>query len=372
MSVKMFVDDGTIYTGKMQSHIDQAPWYLKQLMIHVITIKLAKWTWETDEANLIGHVVTCGQGVSADIDKISDLLAITSLPTIGDLKAFLGSCVYINRFIKDYAMITAPIYALKAKYKTKTSPIVATGAYRNWSDKHERALKTLQAALATSPCLAFPDFSRPFIICADCSKCQMGGCLVQLSAEGKERIIAFTSKRLPGAQVKYGVTKNVERMKADDVVGESLLVAEVPPHLQSPAEGAMPGDPCAYDEGKLEKHMQMLIHGASVDMEDIAMCESVIKKVQQITEDSTAVPALWSQTSKGSPPMEHCVQCPRGTLDGRRSPYAKVQIRACMDAYHDRRVQQMGYRQASEQHSASGNGTPQHGRVGGGRGPYRA
>jgi hypothetical protein len=205
-TVKMFVDDGTIYTGKMQSHIDEVARCLKQLMIHDITIKLAKCTWGTDEANLIGHIVKCGQGVSADIDKISDLLAITSLPTIGDLKAFLGSCVYINRFIKDYAMITAPLYALEAKYKPKTTPIVATGPYKNWSDKHEQALRTLKAALATSPCLAFPDFSRPFIICADCSKYQMGGCLMQLSAEGKERIIAFTSKRLSGAQVKYGVT----------------------------------------------------------------------------------------------------------------------------------------------------------------------
>ena len=79
--------------------------------------------------------------------------------------------------------------------------------------------------------------------------------------------------------------KIVKRLETDDMVGEAPLVAEVPPHLQSPAERAMQGDPCAYDEGKLEKHMQMLIRGASVDMEDIDTCESVVKKVQQISED---------------------------------------------------------------------------------------
>ena len=81
--------------------------------------------------------------------------------------------------------------------------------------------------------------------------------------------------------------KIIKRLKADDMVGESPLVAEVPPHLQSPAEQAMQGDPCAYDEGirTLEKHMQMLIRGASVDMEDIDTCESVVKNVQQITQD---------------------------------------------------------------------------------------
>ena len=79
--------------------------------------------------------------------------------------------------------------------------------------------------------------------------------------------------------------KVIKRLKADDMVGESPLVTEVPPHRQSPAERAMQGDPCAYDEGKLEKHMQMLIRGASVDMEDIDTCESVVKKIQQITQD---------------------------------------------------------------------------------------
>ena len=79
--------------------------------------------------------------------------------------------------------------------------------------------------------------------------------------------------------------KIIKRLKADDMVGEAPLVTEVPPHLQSPAERAMQGGPCAYDEGKLEKHMQMLIRGARVDMEDIDTCESVVKKVQQITQD---------------------------------------------------------------------------------------
>ena len=78
--MKTFVDDGTIYTGKRQTHIDEVARCLKQLMIHDITIKLAKCTWGTDETTLIGHVVKCGQGVSADIDKISDLSATISLP----------------------------------------------------------------------------------------------------------------------------------------------------------------------------------------------------------------------------------------------------------------------------------------------------
>ena len=160
---------------------------------------------QTDEADLIGHIVKCGEGFRPDTKQINNLLAVDYLHTIGDLKAFLGSCMFINRFIKDYAMITESLHALDARYKTKSTPIRKEGGNCNWTNLHERAFKTLklEAALATAPCLAFPDWSRPFIIIADCSKYQMGGALLQLDKECKERIIAFTSKRLSPAQVKY-------------------------------------------------------------------------------------------------------------------------------------------------------------------------
>ena len=103
-------------------------------------------------------------------------------------------------------MITAPLHALEASQKTKTNKIRHSGDTANWTKLHECAFKTLKAALGTAPCLAFPDWSRPFIVSADCSKYQMGGALLQLDEAGKERIIAFTSKRLTDSQVKWGVT----------------------------------------------------------------------------------------------------------------------------------------------------------------------
>ena len=173
-TVEMFVDDGTIHTRDNQDHVDEITRCLKQLTWHDIAIKLAKCTWGTDKANLIGHEVSCGQGVRADTDKVADLLAMSHLETIGDLKSFLGACVYLSRFINDYALITAPLYALEASQKTGKNKIRHTGDNANWTPQHERAFKTLTAALGTVPCLAFPDWSRPFIGSAECSKCQMG------------------------------------------------------------------------------------------------------------------------------------------------------------------------------------------------------
>ena len=63
-------------------------------------------------------------------------------------------------------------------------------------------------------------------------------------------------------------------LKPDDTVGESPLAEEAPPHLQSPAPRALSG---AYSEepeeefskDKLQKHTNLLVRGATVDMEDM-------------------------------------------------------------------------------------------------------
>ena len=176
----MFVDDGTIHTKANQNYVDETARCLKQLMWHAISIELAKCTWGTDEANLIGREVRCVQGIRVDTGKVADLLAISHLEPIGDLKSFLGACVYLRRFIKDCAMIPSPLYALGASQKTKTNRTRHTGENANWTPQHERAFKPLKAALGTAPCLEFQDWIRPFIVSVDCSKCQMGGALLQI------------------------------------------------------------------------------------------------------------------------------------------------------------------------------------------------
>ena len=81
-----------------------------------------------------------------------------------------------------------------------------------------------------------------------------------------------------------------KKLKPDDKVGESGIVTDMPPHLQSPAQRAMGGefgeDPYQeYDQDQLQHHMNLLVRGATVDMEDIDSCQSAVKKVEQITRD---------------------------------------------------------------------------------------
>ena len=54
--------------------------------------------------------------------------------------------------------------------------------------------------------LAFPDFSKSFIILCDASKSQLGASLCQLDNDGVGRPIAYASRTLSPAEKNYTIT----------------------------------------------------------------------------------------------------------------------------------------------------------------------
>ena len=59
----------------------------------------------------------------------------------------------------------------------------------------EKASAELKMKLTTPPILAFPDFSKPFILDTDASNLSIGAALSQLH-EGKERVVYYDSRLL--------------------------------------------------------------------------------------------------------------------------------------------------------------------------------
>ena len=198
---QVYIDDISIWSTD-NDHLDDLLRVMKVLKKNNVTLKLKKCVWCTDEAKLCGFEVRCGDGISADLEKVAGIAAITSLPDLGSLKSFLGSCVYLSRFIKDFATLTAPLYELEKQYKCLTTKI--NGA--RWEAQHQRSFEGVKAALASAPVLAFPNFDKPFILLSDCSEIAMGGVLLQIDDDGVERPIAYASRRLNQAEKNYKIT----------------------------------------------------------------------------------------------------------------------------------------------------------------------
>ena len=113
-----------------------------------------------------------------------------------EVRSFLGLVNYYRRFVKNFSAIAAPLNAL-LKNQVKF----------DWNQFADRSFQTIKAALTTAPILAYPDFSRQFILYTDASNQAIGYILGQKDEQGKETVIAYGGRALPGAELRYLITE---------------------------------------------------------------------------------------------------------------------------------------------------------------------
>ena len=142
----------------------------------------------------LGHVVS-HEGISADQDKTK---AVQEWPTpkdLNQLRSFLGLCTYYRRFVKDFALIAAPLHQLTKK-----------GQSFVWTAGCQEAFDKLKEHLVTAPILAYPNATDNFVLDTDASSCSIGGVLSQVQS-GQEHVIAYFSRSLSSAERNYCVTR---------------------------------------------------------------------------------------------------------------------------------------------------------------------
>ena len=115
--------------------------------------------------------------------------------TATEVRSFLGLAGYYRRYVKGFAAIAAPLFALTRKE-----------ALFHWSEDCQAAFDQLKTRLTTSPITAFPDFSQAFRLYTDASTAGLGAILAQVR-EGKESIICCASRALNKAEKSYPATK---------------------------------------------------------------------------------------------------------------------------------------------------------------------
>ena len=94
---------------------------------------------------LLGHVV-CRNGILVDPAKIVIILDLPPPTLVMQIRSILGHIGYYMKFIKGYAMITAPMEKLLKK-----------DANFKWTTNFQEILDKLKTTMATTPILVFPD-----------------------------------------------------------------------------------------------------------------------------------------------------------------------------------------------------------------------
>ena len=136
------------------------------------------------------------EGVRTDPSK-TEKIAQWPVPTSRkEIQQFLGLANYYRRFVKDFATIAKPLHRLTEKT-----------AKFEWTDECQAAFEEIRRRLVTAPILAFPDYTRTFILDTDASDTGIGAVLSQVQEDGRERVITYASRVLTKPERRYCVTR---------------------------------------------------------------------------------------------------------------------------------------------------------------------
>ena len=109
---------------------------------------------------------------------------------------FLGLANYYRRFIKDFASVSRPLQRLTEK----NAPFC-------WTEQCQKAFDDLRNCLVNAPILAYPDYTKPFVLDTDASNSGIGAVLSQVQDDGTECVVAYASRSLTRQEQKYCVTR---------------------------------------------------------------------------------------------------------------------------------------------------------------------
>ena len=114
-------------------------------------MKRSKCAFGSSEVEYLGHIVT-KDGVRVDPKKVVAMKEWPHLKTLKSLRGFLGLTGYYRKFVKNYPQFSSPLTLVLRK-----------NAF-SWSEVAEKAFLSLKDAMCTTPVLAVPDFTKPFIL----------------------------------------------------------------------------------------------------------------------------------------------------------------------------------------------------------------
>ena len=129
-------------------------------------------------------------GVMPNPEKVRVVRDFPVPKNLKELRTFMGLANYYRRFVKGFAYIANPLNALTKK-----------GSKFEWTEACADAFDKLKRALISAPILAYPDFTKEFLLFVG-----IGFTLAQ-KHNGKEVVIAYNGRGLKKAEKNYSTTE---------------------------------------------------------------------------------------------------------------------------------------------------------------------
>ena len=191
----VYLDDIIILGKTFQEHLCNLRAVFDQIRSANLKLKPRKCILCRQSVQFLGHIVS-REGVATDPSKTEKVANWPVPQNKREVQQFLGLASYYRRFVRDYATIAKPLHRLTEK-----------NAPFKWTSASQEAFENLCQRLVSSPILAFPDCSKPFLLDTDASDSGIGAVLSQIQDDGTECVVAYASRVLSKPERRYCVTR---------------------------------------------------------------------------------------------------------------------------------------------------------------------
>jgi hypothetical protein len=192
--VLAYMDDILIFSKNKEQLMNRIEDVLKRKSEVHIKVKISKCRFFAEEVKFLGYQVT-NVGMKIDDGRVHSIKNMPHPENKKQLQSFLGVCNYFRLFVKEFATIAEPLYALLRKDVRFV-----------WNEEQMRAVEELKYKLSHAPIVKFLDFKKEFHIHTDASLTGIGAVLMQ-EYDGILHPLAYVSKTLSETQRNYSTTK---------------------------------------------------------------------------------------------------------------------------------------------------------------------
>jgi hypothetical protein len=187
------VDDILVHSKTFDEHIHHLDIVFDKLTTAGFTLNVSKCKFGVAKVRFLGHEIS-EAGVTADPRRLEAILQYPPPKNQKQLRQFLGTCNFHNRFIVKYAEHVAPLL-----------PLLKKGTKWKWEDDHQQAFQNLRRCFANSLQLSHPSEERQYEIHTDASKVGVSAILSQKNDTGETFIISTASRVLTSVEQRYTI-----------------------------------------------------------------------------------------------------------------------------------------------------------------------
>ena len=190
-SVQNYLDDAALAARTPGEFLVLVRAFFEMCETFNIKLNAAKTVLGVPELKHLGFVVN-EHGCKVDSDRIRVLTHLPRPRTVKQVQALVGAFNFVRAWVPRFSTVASPLTGMKVF---------------SWGAEEEASLVALQAAVASSGMLYCLDYTRAITLRCDASAVGCGGVLLQRDELGRERPIAWVSKKFTAVERRWNTVE---------------------------------------------------------------------------------------------------------------------------------------------------------------------